>query len=55
MRKIVTTEDITKGEEHVHAYGYAKAVEHLREFRVEWDRLEWHRLNPEPAVSEAAP
>lgn len=29
VRKMVTGDDVTKGEDHVHAWGYGKAVEHL--------------------------
>lgn len=29
VRSIVTADDVTKGEDHVHAYGYGKAVSHL--------------------------
>lgn len=29
VRSIVTTDDVTKGEDHVHAYSYGKAVSHL--------------------------
>ena len=29
VRSIVTADDVTKGEDHVHAYGYGKAVSYL--------------------------
>jgi hypothetical protein len=38
VRAIVTTDDVTKDETMVHAYGYAKAVSHLQAWHREASR-----------------
>lgn len=51
IRKVITADDVTKGDDHVHAYGYAKAVEHLTAFRREWERYVY--LAEHPVTADA--